>query len=347
MEKLSIFDEFSYKPIGHGERYLESTEELTPGKPTGDEITYLHVIFAQTGFPYKDVVKGQPFQRRNGQAVIGLTPGYLLDPLTGNLELQGLPYGTIVRRLMLYICNEALRTNSREIDMNRSMGAFIREDMGMGKPTGGDTGNITRLKEMMNRTAATTVTIGLNYLTEKGGRGAATFKPEPAISGYNIWEEKSLIGREKFNTIVLLSEPFFEGVQAHSIPLDDRAILALRHSPLYLDTYFNLAQRLHRIAPGKPQKVSAKDLHSQMGQEYSRTIDFMRKYKAAVDAVRKVYPGMNVVVNPQGAEFHHSKTPVSRKQVQALLFPETPNFDPQVRRNGPDPNVGVWKRGRL
>jgi Plasmid encoded RepA protein len=345
MEKLSIFDEAAPRPVGrYGERYFDALERVI-GAPTGDDITYLHVIFAQTGFPYKPVPKGQPFQRRNGQAVIGLTPGYLLDLETGELELQGLPFGVTPRKLMLHVCNETIRSGKREIDLNTSMTRFVDDDLEM-SASGGVRGGITAYKEQVNCLAATQMVIGLNYVTPKGGRGASTFKPAPAISGYKVWDDDSLIGKPKFNTTLQLSESFFEGVQIHSIPLDDRAISFLGRSPLRLDVYFNLAQRLHRIPYAHPLLVTYKDLHAQMGQEYARPIDFVRKYREAVEEVKKVYPDANVVFKPEGVEFRHSKPPVPRKLVQGLLFPppsvETAQPKPRrSRRSRPDPNVGV------
>ena len=305
---MSIFDEPALIPIGTvGERYWNTV--ATIGEPTVDEIRYMHVIFAQTGFPYSEVPFGQPFQRRNGSAVLGLTPGYLMNPVTRRLELQGLPYGSIPRLLMIHICNEAKRTSKRKIDMNRSMTKFLRDDL-LVSPSGGVRGGLTAFKKQMNRVAATPITIGLNYLTEKGRNGAATFKPTPAIVEYKVWDDDSLIDKPMWHTEVTLSESFFDGVIHHSVPLDDRAIQALRKSPLQLDTYFNLAQRLPRMKGSEVQRISWAKLREQVGQEYAEVKMFKFRYLEALAKVKRVYPDANITYTADGIELRRSKAPI-------------------------------------
>jgi hypothetical protein len=307
---MSIFDEPALTPIGAiGERYWNTV--ATMGEPTVDEIRYMHVIFAQTGFPYSEVPFGQPFQRKNGSAVLGLTPGYLMNPVTRRLELQGLPYGSIPRLLMLHICNEAKRCGRRKIDMNRSMTKFLRDDL-LVSPSGGVRGGLTAFKKQMNRVAATPMTIGLNYLTGRGGRGATTFKPTPAIVEYNVWDEDSLVDKPMWHTEVTLSETFFDGVLHHAVPLDDRAIQALRKSPLQLDTYFNLAQRLPRMKGNEVQRVSWAQLKEQIGQEYAEIKGFKQNYLKALAMVKQVYPDANITYNTDGIELRRSKPPIPR-----------------------------------
>lgn len=312
---MSLFDEPSLVPLGAvGERYWNTV--ATMGEPTVDEIRYLHVIFAQTGFPYSEVPIGQPFQRRNGSAVIGLTPGYLLNPQTKRLELQGLPYGVIPRLLMIYICNEATRTKTKRIDMNRSLSSFLREDL-LVSTSGGVRGGLTAAKKQMNRVAATPITIGLNYLTGRGRNGAATFKPTPAIVEYKVWDDDSLVDKPMWHTEVTLSESFFDGVIHHSVPLDDRAIQALRRSPLQLDTYFNLAQRLPRMKGSEVQRISWAKLREQVGQEYAEVKTFKFNYLKALAMVKRVYPDANITYTADGIELRRSKPPIPRN----LLLP--------------------------
>jgi Plasmid encoded RepA protein len=305
---VSLFDEPSLVPLGAvGERYWNTVSAM--GAPTVDEIRYMHVIFAQTGFPYSEVPFGQPFQRRNGSAVLGLTPGYLHNPVTKRLELQGLPYGSIPRLLMLYICNEAKRAKTKRIDMNRSMTSFLRHDL-LVSPSGGVRGGLTMFKKQMNRVAATPITIGLNYLTEKGRAGGATFKPTPAIVEYKVWDDDSLIDKPMWHTEVTLSESFFDGVIHHSVPLDDRAIQALRKSPLQLDTYFNLAQRLPRMRGNEVQRISWRVLREQVGQEYAEVKMFKFRYLEALAKVKRVYPDANITYDADGIELRRSKAPI-------------------------------------
>jgi hypothetical protein len=326
---MSIFDEPSLKPISSvGERYLNAAAELSVGTPTVDDIRYLHMIFAQTGFPYSEVEMGKPFQRRNGLAHIGLTPGYLMDPETKRLELQGLPYGSIPRLLMLYICHDAKRYNRKVIDMNRSITSFLRDDL-LIQPSGGVRGGLTAFKKQMNRVAATPITIGMTYLTERGKPGATTYKPPAVIEGIKVWDEDSLIDKPMWNTEVQLSETFFETILEHSFPLNDRAIQALRKSPQKLDLYFNLAQRLPRIQSGVV-KFSWQKAKEQWGQEYGEMKHFKFKILQHLADVLRVYPDAKVTYTNEGLELRPSKPPIPRnllvltgKVQERLPFPVT------------------------
>jgi hypothetical protein len=58
-----------------------------------------------------------------------------------------------------------------------------------------------------------------------------------------------------------------------------------------LDIYSWLAQRLHRIEPGKPQTVSWLSLHGQFGQGYNpeRIDKFRQVFRVALGKVLRVY----------------------------------------------------------
>lgn len=332
---MSIFDEPAMCPLGPvGERYWDNVS-LIASPPTLEDIAYLHVLFAHTGMPYKEVPFGQSYLRRNGKVSLALSPGFLMNPKTLQLEMQGLPYGPLPRLLMLYICHEAKRWNKPLIDMNRSMSSFLRHDLLAKSAGGGPRGALTSLKRQMNRLAATPMTIGLAHTG-----GVSTIRPAPAIVEYRVWDEESLKNRPMWKTEILMSDKFFEGVINQSIPLDGRAIQGLKSSAMCLDIYFNLAQRLYRIRAGKVEKVTWAQLWGQFGQDYSELKRFKYALIENLRRVLKFYPDANLTEVEDGIEFRKSKPPVpvimsARKQkVQA-------EFD--FHRGRPDPNVGVWK----
>ena len=335
---MSIFDEPAMCPIGAvGDRYWDNVA-LISSPPAMEDITYLHVLFAHTGMPYKEVPFGQSYIRRNGRVSLALSPGFLMNPTTRQLEMQGLPYGPLPRLLMLYICHEAKRWNRPLIDMNRSMSSFLRQDLLAKSSGGGPRGALTSLKRQMNRLAATPMTIGLAYTG-----GVSTIRPTPAIVEYRVWDEESLKNRPMWKTEILMSDKFFEGVINQSIPLDNRAIQGLKSSAMCLDIYFNLAQRLYRIRAGKVEKVTWAQLWGQFGQDYTELKRFKFAFIENLRRVLKFYPDANITEYEEGIEFRRSPAPVPvtvsarrRREVQPEL-----DFTPKSRR--PDPNVGVWK----
>ena len=70
---------------------------------------------------------------------------------------------------------------------------------------------------------------------------------------------------------VQLSHEFFASLSRHAIPLDNRAVGAIANSPIALDAYVWLAQRLHRVSPDKPQFIGWATVYEQFGQGYNRS----------------------------------------------------------------------------
>ena len=69
-----------------------------------------------------------------------------------------LPYGSIPRLLLAWICTEVVRTQSRELVLGRSLSKFMRT-LGIGSDSGGIRGELTRLRNQMKRLFGCTVSL--------------------------------------------------------------------------------------------------------------------------------------------------------------------------------------------
>jgi hypothetical protein len=78
-----------------------------------------------------------------------------------------------------------------------------------------------------------------------------------------------------------------------------------------LDIYTWLAQRLHRVRPGKPAFVSWYNLKDQFGQGFGRMDNFKRKFSDTLRAVHCVYPDARVDMNEQGLIIENSPPPIA------------------------------------
>ncbi|QDU21877.1 hypothetical protein [Urbifossiella limnaea] len=83
--------------------------------------------------------------------------------------------------------------------------------------------------------------------------------------------------------------------------------------------YVWLAQRLHRVQPGRPQLVPWANLHDQFGQGYARVRDFRAKFLETLRQVTAVYPDARLTADEQGVTLEHSPPPVSGKSEPLLL----------------------------
>ena len=74
---------------------------------------------------------------------------------------------------------------------------------------------------------------------------------------------------ELWESLVELGQNFFEAITAAPVPLDCRALKALKRSPLALDLYSWAVHKVYAVKQkGKPQFVPWKGLHAQFGGDY-------------------------------------------------------------------------------
>ena len=83
-----------------------------------------------------------------------------------------LPYGSLPRLLLAWVCTEAVRTQSRDLVLGRSLSEFMRT-LGIGSDSGGSRGELTRLRNQMKRIFR--CSISLNYEDERGDASVSSF----------------------------------------------------------------------------------------------------------------------------------------------------------------------------
>jgi hypothetical protein len=120
---------------------------------------------------------------------------------------------------------------------------------------------------------------------------------------------------------VQFSPRFFYSLKNHAVPMDLRAIQALRHSPRCLDIYAWLSSRLWRVK--RPTKVRWSSLQHQFGQPTQDRRSFKTSFRNALKQVLLVYPDAKVLSVYGGVELHNSLPPID---------PRKPG--PQLSENG-------------
>jgi hypothetical protein len=219
----------------------------------------------QATLPHR-AVAGNEFERRNGNFTLTLQAPSKI----------GLPYGSVPRLLLAWVTTEAVKTKSRELELGDSMSAFMAE-LGM-TPTGGANGSITRLKNQTRRLFAATVTA--SYEDDK----------QIADMGYRLadrsvlwWHSKDPEQAGLWKSSVTLSEHFFNEVIDRPVPIDMRAMKALKQSPMALDIYAWLTYRVSYLK--RPTVIPWASLAMQFGSNYAQ----LRQFKAAfLDELKKV-----------------------------------------------------------
>jgi hypothetical protein len=294
-------------------RLLDVSAEIL-GEPDPKDLSFLHVVLAQCGLPYRNPV-GLPFYgRKNGRAQLAITPGVLRNPKTGDMEMQGIPYGAKARLLVIHLCTQAVLLQSAIIPVQDSMSAFMKHGLGLAV-TGGTQGSIGRFKDQLNRLAASRIQLFLTYETP-AGRGESMMNPAPMIASQELWFPKNPEQRVLWPSTVTLSNEFFQALQRHSLPLDPRAVQALQHSAMALDCYTWAAHRLPRVKSANGETISWAALKNQFGQDFNREQDFRRKFNETLRHVLAVYPTARIESDASGFNIRKSPPPILPKALR-------------------------------
>lgn len=286
------------------QRLLLDAGQAIGSEPT-ERIGFLHSVLCQAGLPRRRT-EARAFERRSGHMSTLLEAGKLFDG--ESFVDQPLPYGVIPRLIMVHLSTEAVRTQQRSIEVGESVRRFL-QTLGV-STSGGKRGGYTALRRQLHALAACRMTLGM----QAHGR-AITVDTRP-IQRFEAWVSHERANRTLWPGVLELSEGFFSTLTQHAVPLDSRALAALRHSSLALDLYAWLAHRLYRVRAVGGVKLSWWNLYEQFGQEYGCSRDFKREARRALRQVLAVYPGARVGEVIGGIVLYPSMPPVHTKCVR-------------------------------
>ncbi|MBM6431434.1 replication protein [Burkholderia contaminans] len=260
-------------------KLIEVGAEIATTPPSGEDMAFTHAVLCQVGLP-RAKVDGREFMRQSGAAWMNVQAGYL-DEGRGPV-LQPIPYGVMPRLALAWVSTFAVRNKVQEIPIGDSAAEFLRlmdmDDQG---------GRYTTLRRQMHALAACRLQLGLK------GR---TYNGQP-VKQFDAWlSNKETQQRALWPGVMVLSEEYFSSLMDSAVPLDNRALLALKGSSLALDVYAWLAHRLHRIeGRGVPLRWTV--LREQFAQEYTGKDpdkDFKKEFLPALKKVLAVYPQARV-----------------------------------------------------
>lgn len=295
----------------HQRKLVETSAHIQAARP--DRIDYLHTVQCQCGIPYRNPGEQvREWERKQGSAVMRIEAGAAIDPQTGQFVKLGLPYGEKPRLVLIHLASEAVRSGSAVVDVEGSMTAFAKS-LGV-EPNGQQ---LKALKDQLARLAASTVRMGIVE------EGRAVQVNTQIVTAFDLWFPKQPDQRVLWPSTVRLSEEYFQSLGRHAVPLDHRAVAALASSSMALDTYVWLAQRLHRVPPGKPQFITWVAAYEQFGQGFARLRDFRRQFLQTLAHVKSAYPSARIATDEQGLTLEHSPPPVAPRYA-----PLTPGAKP-------------------
>ena len=152
-------------------------------------------------------------------------------------------------------------------------------------------------------------TIQLIYEDELG---KATVNSLIADSTAFWWNPKRAAESTLWESKIHLSEPFFNEIISHPVPLDMNTLTALKRCALGLDLYLWLTYRTFALRD--PLRLSWRQVYRQFGlhpdkaSDKRTVLDFRRKVLRELKKIKLAWPGLNYTTAP-GVLILHPSTP--------------------------------------
>lgn len=256
--------------------------------PDTDELSLAPWFLASLSLPYRDPgTELNAWVRQNGNLKITVTPHI------ENGESR-FPYGVIPRLLLTWLTTEAARTRSPEIQIAKSLNAFMQK-AGIGRGGNQRRAVLDQMQRLFNATirieSVEKVTRDGEELTHKVTRNFQVAEQ------HELWlkENRGVVESIEWGSTVALSPRFYESIKEHSFPVYTEALRALGNSPLRLDIYLFMVNRLYRLK--RSTRISWDQLNAQFGGNYKEIRKFRRDFLKNLEVVQVVYPEANFTVN--------------------------------------------------
>ena len=274
----------------------DQVNQLVTAREANADLGFMGRLLALCSLPRTNPGNRLQYKRVNGPYKLVMVAG----------ADNKLPYGSLPRLILSWVCTEAVKTQSRDLILGRSLSKFMRE-LGIGSDSGGVRGEQTRFRNQMDRLFSASVS--LVYEDEHGkqfvnshiaDRGEFWWNPKhPNQSG--LWESKIRIG-----------EDFFSEIINHPVPLDLNTLKALKRCSLGLDLYLWLNYRLFAIT--SPLRLSWQQMYRQFGLNPAKASDkftvrnFRSQALRELKKIKTAWPDLNYTT-ATGVLILHPSTP--------------------------------------
>jgi Plasmid encoded RepA protein len=260
-----------------------------------EKMGFTYSGFALTSLPHKPQENGL-WRRAGHNLTLLLQAG--VDPAGKSL---GLPYGSYARFILLFLQSEAVRTQSREIELGRSMRIWLGT---MGLSIGGKTYRL--VNEQARRISGCTLTF---YAAERDRelmrRGGFV---DGSITMTDVFGEQPSLWQER----VLLNEEFYKALRDHPVPVSESALRAIGPRSMVIDVYIWLAYRLHSLR--RDMDIGWAALYSQFGVGFGLLKNFRAHFTECLGIALAAYPEAKVSIVEGGITLHPSRPAIARPE---------------------------------
>lgn len=285
-----------YKPLTRAQNKLLGTAAIIYDEgATKRDAAFIARELVQATLPHKNPGEVPLWKRTNGNLTLAIQPGMNLK----TSKSYGYPYGTVPRLVLFWMTTEALRNKAKENPRRLHLGKSLKEfmlEIGL-NPDNGSRGakrsDARRLNDQMYRLFNAVISFEADGARD--GRGV-TARRNMLVADDVVfwWDVKAPQQGTLWDNYIVLSSRFYEAITAAPVPVDVRALRALKSSALALDLYSWLTYEAYRAhKAGKPRFETWEQLQGHMGGEYTGKDalgNFRKKVKAALHKITIVYP---------------------------------------------------------
>lgn len=251
-----------------------------------------------------------------------LPPGTLYSRETGRFTLSiaptsrryGIPFGTIPRMTLAWICTEAVRTKSPVLSLGRSQSEFLHK---LNLASNGR--DIARMREQCMRLFRAVIAVEYADGPVESSKRLLISKGD-----FVLWHEQPEM-QSLWASELQLSEEFYSEATRNPVPIDLRVFHALSKSPLAMDIYTWLTYRMFvlNVASRKETRIPWVSLMPQLGANYADSEqglrDFKKAFRLRLKEVLLFYPQANKHVEIQADHLRLTPAPLHIAR-QARLF---------------------------
>ena len=280
-------------PARRGFTVADQVTQLVGASEADPNLGFMGRTMALCSLPRSNPGNRTQYKRVNGPFTLYMVAG------GGNK----LPYGNLPRLILAWVCSEAVRTQSRELILGKSLSEFMRT-LGVYSSSGE---KHTRLRNQMKRLFSCTVS--MIYENERGEARVSSLVADRTVFW---WSEGKPDQSSLWESKIELGEKFFQEIINHPVPLNLNTLTALKRSPLGLDLYLWLVYRTFPLRA--PLRLTWRQVYRQFGVHPSKASDkrtvqnFRSEILRELQKIKLAWPELNYST-ATGVLILHPSTP--------------------------------------
>ena len=194
-------------PISDDDRRVLEIAAAFMGDERAATARFLYSGWCLTSLPHRRIPDADAWRLDNGGVTLLVEPGRRILK-SGADTFCGVPYGATARLILIFLQSEALRNNSRQVELGTSMRRWLGR---LGKEVGGKTAKLLRDQALRISTC--------KFSFHGHVSGARAIANQTIVDTAILWETEDDRQSSLFTEGVTLSEGFYRALREHAVPL--------------------------------------------------------------------------------------------------------------------------------